>query len=97
MNGQAWMDTGHILAPGGTTRRQLYIVAHEGGHIALCMRHPGRGASYDTSRSMKPRATPPVRPLLTGSKFPRRRHTRRAPMLRGASKKIARSESQRVD
>jgi hypothetical protein len=25
MNGQAWMDTGHILAPTGTTRRQLYM------------------------------------------------------------------------
>jgi hypothetical protein len=35
MNGQAWMDTGHILAPAGTTRRQLYILAHERGHIAL--------------------------------------------------------------
>jgi hypothetical protein len=35
MNGQAWMDTGHILAPAGTTRRQLYILAHECGHIAL--------------------------------------------------------------
>jgi hypothetical protein len=27
MNVQAWMDTGHILAPAGTTRRQLYILA----------------------------------------------------------------------
>jgi hypothetical protein len=35
MNGHAWMDTGHILAPAGTTRRQLYILAHECGHIAL--------------------------------------------------------------
>jgi hypothetical protein len=29
------MDTGHILAPAGTTRRQLYILTHECGHIAL--------------------------------------------------------------
>jgi hypothetical protein len=35
MNGHAWMDTGHILAPTGTTRRQLYILADECGHIAL--------------------------------------------------------------
>jgi hypothetical protein len=35
MNGQAWMDSGHILAPAGTTRRQLYILALECGHIAL--------------------------------------------------------------
>jgi hypothetical protein len=34
MSGHAWMDTGHILAPTGTTRRQLYILAHECGHIA---------------------------------------------------------------
>jgi len=34
LNGYAW-PTGYINAPEGRTRKQLYILAHECGHIAL--------------------------------------------------------------
>ena len=35
MSGLAWIGTGKILAPEGVTRRQLYVLAHECGHIIL--------------------------------------------------------------
>jgi hypothetical protein len=35
ISGRAWMATGRILAPTGITRRQLYVLAHECGHIVL--------------------------------------------------------------
>jgi hypothetical protein len=35
MTGHASLATGVILAPAGTTRRQLYVLAHECSHIAL--------------------------------------------------------------
>jgi hypothetical protein len=35
MSGRASLATGHILAPEGVTRQQLYVVAHECAHIAL--------------------------------------------------------------
>jgi hypothetical protein len=35
LTGRAWLAAGRILAPTGTTRRQLYVLAHECGHIAL--------------------------------------------------------------
>ena len=33
--GLAWVGRGQILAPAGVTRRQLYVLAHECGHIML--------------------------------------------------------------
>lgn len=33
--GLAWTNEGQILAPAGVTRRQLYVLAHECGHIVL--------------------------------------------------------------
>ncbi len=35
ISGLAWLGTGRILAPPGITRRQLYVLAHECGHIVL--------------------------------------------------------------
>ncbi|MEQ1649181.1 MAG: hypothetical protein ABL898_11390 [Hyphomicrobiaceae bacterium] len=35
IGGLAWTGTGKILAPEGITRRQLYVLAHECGHIVL--------------------------------------------------------------
>jgi hypothetical protein len=35
ISGLAWIDSGKILAPDGITRRQLYVLAHECGHIVL--------------------------------------------------------------
>jgi hypothetical protein len=35
VSGLAWLGTGRILAPPGITRRQLYVLAHECGHIVL--------------------------------------------------------------
>lgn len=35
ISGLAWTDKGRILAPEGITRRQLYVLAHECGHIVL--------------------------------------------------------------
>jgi hypothetical protein len=35
MTGRASLATDAIFAPAGTTRRQLYVLAHECGHIAL--------------------------------------------------------------
>jgi hypothetical protein len=35
MTGRASLATGAIFAPAETTRRQLYVLAHECGHIAL--------------------------------------------------------------
>lgn len=35
ISGLAWSDKGRILAPEGITRRQLYVLAHECGHIVL--------------------------------------------------------------
>jgi hypothetical protein len=35
MTGRASLATGAIFAPAGTNRRQLYVLAHECGYIAL--------------------------------------------------------------
>ena len=35
LSGLAWSSEGHVLAPTGVTRRQLYVLAHECGHIVL--------------------------------------------------------------
>ena len=35
LRGLAWCRSGVILAPEGRTRKQLYILAHECGHVAL--------------------------------------------------------------
>lgn len=35
LSGRAWSKTGVIEAPEGRTRKQLYILAHECGHVAL--------------------------------------------------------------
>jgi hypothetical protein len=35
ISGLAWIGSGKILAPDGITRRQLYVLAHECGHIVL--------------------------------------------------------------
>src|ERR1044072_5548650 len=35
ISGRAWLRTGCILAPAGITRRQLYMLAHECGHIVM--------------------------------------------------------------
>jgi len=35
ISGLAWIGSGKILAPHGITRRQLYVLAHECGHIVL--------------------------------------------------------------
>src|SRR5262245_56256539 len=35
MSGLAWIGSGKILAPHGITRRQLYVLAHECGHLVL--------------------------------------------------------------
>jgi hypothetical protein len=35
ISGLAWIGSGKILAPNGITRRQLYVLAHECGHIVL--------------------------------------------------------------
>lgn len=35
IGGLAWSDQGRILAPQGITRRQLYVLAHECGHVLL--------------------------------------------------------------
>jgi len=35
ISGMAWFSAGRILAPAGITRRQLYVLAHECGHIVL--------------------------------------------------------------
>jgi hypothetical protein len=42
MTGQASLVIGAIFAPAGTTRRQLYVLAHECGHIALHSRLKSR-------------------------------------------------------
>ncbi len=47
LSGMAW-PSGHIDAPEGATRRQLYILAHECAHVAL-----GHGSIKGKSR--KPR------------------------------------------
>lgn len=35
LGGLAWSEQGKILAPEGVTRRQLYVLAHECGHVVL--------------------------------------------------------------
>jgi hypothetical protein len=35
LSGRAWAKSGVIHAPEGRTRKQLYILAHECGHVAL--------------------------------------------------------------
>ena len=35
ISGLAWLNDRKILAPEGITRRQLYVIAHECGHIVL--------------------------------------------------------------
>ena len=35
ISGLAWIGSGKILAPDGITRRQLYVLAHECGHLVL--------------------------------------------------------------
>lgn len=35
ISGIAWTDSRKILAPKGITRRQLYVLAHECGHVVL--------------------------------------------------------------
>src|SRR5262249_61795115 len=35
ISGLAWIGARKILAPDGITRRQLYVLAHECGHIVL--------------------------------------------------------------
>jgi len=35
LSGYAWGTRGYINAPEGRTRKQLYILAHECGHVAL--------------------------------------------------------------
>lgn len=42
LSGLAWLDTGHIRSPQGRNMAQLYILAHECGHIFLHGRGPGR-------------------------------------------------------
>lgn len=42
IGGLAWLNTGRILAPSGVTRRQLYVLAHECGHILLHRSPEGR-------------------------------------------------------
>jgi hypothetical protein len=42
VSGLAWLGTGRILAPAGITRRQLYVLAHECGHIVLHSRETKR-------------------------------------------------------
>lgn len=45
LTGRAWTSQSIIEAPEGRTSRQLYILAHECGHIAL---HRGRGKDKPT-------------------------------------------------
>jgi hypothetical protein len=35
LSGRAWVKSRKIAAPEGKTRRQLYVLAHECGHVAL--------------------------------------------------------------
>lgn len=42
ISGLAWTGTGRILGPAGVTKRQLYVLAHECGHIVLHSNPPGR-------------------------------------------------------
>lgn len=35
LKGRAWFKRKHVLCPKPTTRRRLYILAHECGHVAL--------------------------------------------------------------
>lgn len=42
LSGLAWLDTGHIRSPKGRNMAQLYILAHECGHIFLHSGNPGR-------------------------------------------------------
>jgi hypothetical protein len=61
------MDTSHILAPAGTTRRQLYILAHECGHIALhSAPRTGRKAALSAACSALDKAAKVLR-RLSGS------------------------------
>jgi hypothetical protein len=65
ITGHASLTTGAIFAPAGTTRSQLYVLAHECGHIALhSARKSGRKPRH-VEEHEAPRATLPARSRLS--------------------------------
>ncbi len=70
ISGIAWTAKGRILAPKGITRRQLYVLAHECGHLVLHRRPETSGTSRDTSKNMKLKPTRTGRSSATKSRFP---------------------------
>ena len=91
LSGKAWSEERRIQAPEGKTRNQLYILAHECGHVALghCNKKPRHRQEFEAERyaheALRKHGVPVPRKMTERAKRYVRRKLRQAER-RGAKK-----------